>query len=300
MSRIIIGIHGMGNKPEAVQLRKWWKEAIREGFRGIGRLRYMRFELVYWASFLHHLPLKSNCTDTEDPYFLEEPFIKGLTHLENYSDRPLSRKLHDKINAQLENLFIEEDGTPHFSSLTDFIIKHFVKDLAAYYQSSWNSENSMRNIVCLNLARSIEKHRKKKILLIAHSMGSIIAWDVLTKYVPHIDINTFVTIGSPLGLPFVRSRILQYSGDDQKEPVSTKTPGNITGSWFNLADYKDRVAFHHDLRAVYLPNAHGIQVEDIMVQNNYISKGKTNHHKSYGYLGSPEMTKIVSNFYSGK
>jgi triacylglycerol esterase/lipase EstA (alpha/beta hydrolase family) len=58
------------------------------------------------------------------------------------------------------------------------------------------------------LAETLVKHRRKKILLIAHSMGSIIAWDVLTKMVPQIKIHTLVTIGSPLGNPVVRSRIL--------------------------------------------------------------------------------------------
>ena len=28
---VIIGIHGLGNKPSPPLLAKWWKEAIREG-----------------------------------------------------------------------------------------------------------------------------------------------------------------------------------------------------------------------------------------------------------------------------
>ena len=40
-------------------------------------------------------------------------------------------------------------------------------------------------------------------MLIAHSMGSIIGFDVLTFLATDIKINTFITIGSPLGLPVI-------------------------------------------------------------------------------------------------
>ncbi len=32
MKKVIIAIHGLGNKPSKKILQKWWKEAILEGF----------------------------------------------------------------------------------------------------------------------------------------------------------------------------------------------------------------------------------------------------------------------------
>ena len=61
--------------------------------------------------------------------------------------------------------------------------------------------------ICSQLANALKKHRRKKILLIGHSMGSIIAYDVLTQYATMVPVDTFVTIGSPLGIPVIKSKI---------------------------------------------------------------------------------------------
>ncbi len=58
MSKVIIGIHGLGNKPNRETLNDWWIEAINEGFKKAGRENLsIPFELVYWADLLHEYPL---------------------------------------------------------------------------------------------------------------------------------------------------------------------------------------------------------------------------------------------------
>ena len=38
MKKIIIGVHGLGNKPPADVLEKWWAASIQEGLAAIGEL----------------------------------------------------------------------------------------------------------------------------------------------------------------------------------------------------------------------------------------------------------------------
>ena len=71
MNRIIIGIHGMGNKPPRKQLQIWWRAAIREGLKGRGSFWFFKFKLVYWASIVHPVALNPACKDKEDPVFLK-------------------------------------------------------------------------------------------------------------------------------------------------------------------------------------------------------------------------------------
>ena len=53
MRKIIIGIHGLGNKPPEDLLKIWWKKAIREGLKAIGHPRYFfKFELDVFESIL--------------------------------------------------------------------------------------------------------------------------------------------------------------------------------------------------------------------------------------------------------
>ena len=294
MSKVIIGIHGLGNKPEQLQLEQWWKAAIKEGLEGRGIFRFLNFKMVYWASILHPEAFSTSITDKDNPLFLNEPYIRAnkeeLTR--NWEDK--NQKIRNRFNEHLEKIFIEEDGSLNFSRLTDFIIRHFLKDLDAYYKGD---ENQARDQICKKLADCLIKHRRKKILLIAHSMGSIITWDVLTRWVPQIKIHTLVTIGSPLGNPVVRSKML--SSYPKPRPV-LQTPDNIYKNWYNLSDYKDKVALNYNLNEDFLPNSHGVQPQDKLIWNNYQYNGERNPHKSYGYLRCPEMSNIISEFYSAR
>ena len=61
MSKVIIGIHGLGNKPPKPLLKKWWKASIDEGLQKAGKtdLKY-QFEMVYWADILHKKPFQTD------------------------------------------------------------------------------------------------------------------------------------------------------------------------------------------------------------------------------------------------
>lgn len=60
MAKVIIGIHGLGNKPPGQLLEKWWKMSMIEGLKLNGHnKRLPRFELVYWADVIHSSPRTS-------------------------------------------------------------------------------------------------------------------------------------------------------------------------------------------------------------------------------------------------
>jgi hypothetical protein len=302
MSKIIIGIHGMGNKPGEDQLSRWWVKAIREGLEGKGHFWFLKFKMVYWASVLNNEPLDSSCNNIKDSLYLAEPYIRAIKGKVPPMNSQIRKLIRNQINEQLDRIFLNDNGTLHFNQLTDFIIRHFVKDLDAYYEDSEDREGefSPKEQICSRLAEVLRKNRKKKILLISHSMGSIITWDVLTKYVPEIDIHTLVTIGSPLGIPVVRHYIMKDPMNDSKNVPLLATPENISKYWYNLADFRDRVALSYDLQNDFKPNSRNVQPQDKLVWNNYESEGKENHHKSYGYLRCPEMSEILTDFLRSK
>ena len=68
MKQVIIGIHGLGNKPPKYLLKKWWKDSIKEGFNKNGfKNELPEFELVYWADILNQKPL--NNWEKDNPLF---------------------------------------------------------------------------------------------------------------------------------------------------------------------------------------------------------------------------------------
>jgi alpha-beta hydrolase superfamily lysophospholipase len=154
-------------------------------------------------------------------------------------------------------------------------------------------------MICSELTNVLKKHRNEKIMLVAHSMGSIIAYDVLTLDASDVPIDTFVTIGSPLGLPIIKSRIVAERRQDPSQKGILKTPENIGSHWYNLADLRDKIAINYTLQDDFKENTQQIGPVDKIVTNDYTFEDQKNPHKSYGYLRTPEMAEIISGFING-
>lgn len=302
MSKVIIGIHGLGNKPPRKILKKWWKKSIREGLRGIGHPRFFfKFDLVYWANFLHPAPLNPKINDKKDPAYLEEPYLP-TQKFETKKPGKLRQKFLDYLEKQMDKIFLKDDLSINFSSVSDMIIHRFFTDLDSYYSQAYvtinGKERLVKAVIREQLAQTLRKHKNKEIMLIGHSMGSIIAFDVLTYTVPLIKINTFVTIGSPLGLPIIMSKIASEQKRQLVKKVKLSTPENVARNWFNLSDLSDRVAINYTLADDYDENSNHVRAIDKVVYNNYERNGKRNPHKIYGYLRTPEMAEIIHDFFN--
>ena len=87
MKKIIIGIHGLKNKPPRKILESWWKKSILEGFQnhGLPKLDF-QFELVYWADLEYSKSLDPKVTDPKDPLFIEHPYAHIHSHESSEKD----------------------------------------------------------------------------------------------------------------------------------------------------------------------------------------------------------------------
>ena len=301
MSEILIGIHGMGNKPPPKTLTRWWKAAIREGLQRIKKSKLaFNFEMVYWAHFLHPVPLKPRIKDKENPLYVKERYIRALKNAAEERPGEFRQKLADYVSKQLDNIFLNEDLTINYESIVDFIIRRYFKDLERYYQNFCvlpsKTDCRAQEAIRLEVALFLKKHRKKKIMLIAHSMGSIIAYEALTREASNVTIDTFVTIGAPLGLPIVKSRLFASRKPDLFPEAILKTPENIRSHWYNLADLRDKIAVNYTLQDDFIKNAGHIGPVDQIVTNDYVVGREKNPHKSFGYLRTSEMAEIISGF----
>jgi hypothetical protein len=297
MSKIIIGIHGLGNKPPFHILQDWWEMSIGDGLKNNNHpFPLFNFKLTYWANLIYPEPLDTQEKNPEHPLFLEDPYSPDGTIVKG-DPEPLQKRIRDYIEKQLDKLLLNEDLTINFSSISDFIIQHFFHDLDVYYSSNLNDQHRSnflaRESIREKLAVILRQHKNDEILLIAHSMGSIIAYDVLTQIAPEVTIDTFVTCGSPLGIPIIMSKIKMEQRDKDGQ---LSVPENISRRWYNLSDLGDRVAINYNLADDFQKNSKGITIIDKQVHNTYEYEGGKNPHKSYGYLRTPEMSEIIYAF----
>lgn len=285
---VIIGIHGLANKPKRTKLEKWWQDAILEGLQrneGRSAAGSIDFELVYWRPWNYPNPIPDG--ENDEPYFPDSGSGKFPLYEDDFWDtlRAEAGDLADTPIDWAKRLFKLE-------KLAQGLLKSKLPDLALYY-----ADEKKRDKLRKPFADTILKARdnQKRIMVIAHSMGSIVAYDVLRKLgrtEVGVSIDHFVTIGSPLGLPHVKFKIWEESD-------LVRTP-SVVRRWTNLSDRRDPVCFDTHLSGDFKPNDKGVEVQDDLVLNDYKNKkgkgAKANPHKSYGYLRTPELSKLIRSF----
>lgn len=300
--KIIIGVHGLGNKPSRRLLKKWWKNAIREGLKRIDQpRRFFKFELAYWAHYFYEKPQKPGVEDSDDPRYIRNPYVQAEPSADP-KQKPGWWKMRslNLLERLLDSVFLADRPVLNLDFISDFIIRTKFKDLDIYYNkvADGDGDTSVKEQVRDELARLLRKHRHRDILLIAHSMGSIVAYEVLTQHVPDVRIHTFVTLGSPLGLPVIMKKILDEQTRGGKTSRIASTPENIERAWYNFADLDDRVAVNYTLADDFVPNSRGVGPRDIQVHNDYQYRDQRNPHKSYGYLRASEVAEVIHTFLS--
>ncbi|WP_189745191.1 hypothetical protein [Streptomyces nojiriensis] len=96
-------------------------------------------------------------------------------------------------------------------------------------------------------------------VVVAHSLGSVVAYEALCASRHRHRVRAFVTVGSPLG---IRSLIF----DRLRPPPGTDGtgvwPGDDSLTWTNVADAADVVALEKDLRPAFGPRVRNIRTHN--------------------------------------
>jgi hypothetical protein len=304
MAKVIIGIHGLSNKPAKDVLEKWWSLSMKEGLKAIGKQQSIpKFEMAYWADLFYENPLDENIGDNNDPRYLDEPYrVSPKSLVSKVSSTRL--KVMDFIGEKINDLFLNPDFSLKYTYITDVIVDKYFHELGAYFKSANHGnekiDNDVRSIIAKRVTETIKKYEGYDIFLVCHSMGSIIAFDLLSFEIPNAKIKTLATIGSPLGMPNVKSQIAELQRKHGFSSVTMKTPPSVVKNWVNFSDAEDPVAFNYRLNDDFSENEFGVKPIDFLVFNNYINNGERNPHKSFGYLRAPEFASALAEFIESK
>ncbi|MBN2144661.1 MAG: hypothetical protein JW774_08570, partial [Candidatus Aureabacteria bacterium] len=243
MDTVIIGIHGLRNKPPKDLLADWWKKSIVEGFQAF-QLPVLEFdfEMAYWAHYLNSKPQDGSITDTKDPQFLEEPYEPG-TNFGPRDPNPFKKNISIGIHKQIFQLIAGKSAFMNIEAVSNIILHRMFVELDIYYHHDIPDEQGRsrpaKEILREELAGYLSRHAGKKILILAHSMGSIIAYDVLMHTVPDIPVQTLITFGAPLGFPVITTKIKHELNLDPKSDDLLPTPPSLKGKWLNFSDLDD-------------------------------------------------------------
>ena len=178
--------------------------------------------------------------------------------------------------------------------LPDPAVKATIQETARYFSNAGNIGQQVRELLKAPLREMFA--RDERVLVIGHSMGSVIAYDSLWE-LTHIENNPgrvelFLTIGSPLGMRFTQQRL-----QGTHEIGSRRYPHNIR-HWINIASQGDLTALDPTLRDDYQGMLELGVIDSITDHNggifNYFRNDRgLNVHRSYGYLVNPRMGEVI-------
>ena len=305
MAHKIVVIHGLSNKPDKQTLAGWYDAAIQEGLAKNSGVRDAEFDLVmcYWADLLYKYPQHHDHDFHFDSLYNNQPYVEArLGVLRAYKEGWLdaARAVVSEAGGALADTV---RGYVGLDAMVGWLLERTMRDLAFYYDRDRRilgrdgRSAEARRVLMDELTNTLLPLKGERLMLIAHSMGSIISYDVLRDLGRRdraFPVHHYVTIGSPLGMPHVKANIHRERSYTR---VPVRTPTIVTERWVNYADRSDPVAIDTHLGDDFGPNDAGIRVEDDLVLNDYVSPvGEKSAHKSYGYLRTPELSNHIREF----
>lgn len=305
MTTVIVGVPGLANKPDKDILADWWEKSIREGLAKNCGLQDADFEfqMVYWADLLYKYPQHQDVALNFDSLYNGQPYTQAPPGPLKRHTQGRRRRVRSILFGFAESAFEAFRHRFHLNLRDDWVLGNIklLRDLDFYYDEDRRIHDrdgqprQARRVLMDELQITLLRLEGRRIFVIAHSTGSIIAYDVL-RDIGREDIAfavaDFVTIGSPLGLPTVKANIHRERESYARVPV--RTPTIVTDRWVNYADPDDPITIDSRLRDDYRPNDRGIRVQDVPIFNSYLTpEGERKPHKSYGYLRTPELSAHI-------
>jgi hypothetical protein len=312
MTKRIILVHGRGFKPERVLFEETWIEAVSHGLaRDRGAGARSRFDSCARNFVYYGEASNAFLSDPDGPYdrnddladrrrclealqqFEAQEFLEARGR-ENYHGLPsqssLAARLVDLVAAPAAWL-----------GLGAHAIGYRAPDLREY----WNPDSEFGSRVRWKLTEILESALRAgdDILLVTHSLGSLIAYDNLWKLSRYAEyrelfeaghkVTRWITLGCPLGNPTVQKNLKGHRASDAR-----RYPTNIR-EWINVAAEGDYIAHDQgvgdDFRGML---EYGLieSIDDQRIFNLAVRHGRSNAHHGVGYLIHPTVIGAIADW----
>ena len=290
----IIYVPGKNPKPDAALHRELVWRTLVEGVRradsavaGTLQASYSRFHLVNW----NHLYYHKHKDVTSDI-----PWIDALINKHGPTEQDM-RDAHS-WNIWLSRFLLTlGDDIPLLIRLLPEEVRSTANEISRYFNDTDNVASKIRDLLKQTLRTMLEK--QDDVLLIGHSLGSVIAYDTLWELSHQEGVKgkvDFLTLGSPMGMNYIHRRLLGMNGHQKKSYPE------LIRRWVNLSAEGDVTALNQHINETFQPMLELGLVESVEdhchgIYNYFRSDEGLNCHRSYGYLVSPAVGSIIADWW---
>lgn len=275
----VLGIHGIGNLQAGLSpcdaatsiARRWADSMSVHGLQAT--------ESVTVAYYSHILVPESFHASAD--ILLESPQVSSLLYpwvaQLGYPDEPISGRTAQPIR-QMCSWISAKFGLDNM--LVRRFVALFLKEVHRYFHDERAAR--VRQAVRDRVADEIRQQRPT--VVIAHSLGSAVGYEALWQH-QDLEVDTLITLGSPLGMPHVVFDRLEPAPRDARGAK----PPNVT-KWLNVADHGDLVALPTCLSGRFS----GLDTD---VET---SIGAFDFHRVASYLRSPLVGEMLATSLTGR
>ncbi|HUW00504.1 MAG TPA: hypothetical protein VMV88_10140 [Gallionella sp.] len=289
-----IYVPGKNPKPEPELHRALLWRALVEGVRRADgaaadsiRAGYPQFHLVSWNSLYYH---------AYKDVTLDIPWIDALINKHGPTQQDIS-------DARSWNIWLSRfmlslaDHIPLLIRMLPEAVRGTAREIERYFSNTDGIGSEIRGLLANTLRPMLEQ--QDDVLLIGHSLGSVIAYDTLWELSHREGVKgkvEFLTLGSPLGLHYIQRRLLGMNGE-----AEISYP-ELIGRWVNLSAEGDVTALNQKLKDSFYPMLELGLVESIEdhchgIYNFFRSDAGLNCHRSYGYLVNPAVGSSIADWW---
>jgi len=303
----IIFIHGRLMKPSEEDLRALWFDAVSHGLRrDFGKAALEKFAAIE-KSFVYYGDLSNEILSEASGKVIPvntDSRLASLEKLKNYRKSDFNKVNYNRL-AKLG--FVKEALADLFSGVLSVVragtplISAMAPDMVDY----WDQEGFFGKEVHARLTDVLKEafDNDKEIMLVAHSLGTVICYDNLWHFT-HGDeyrhdygarkkVDLFVTLGSPLGDENAKQNLRGKEGRG-----SLRYPHNIR-RWINFSAEDDYVShdrvLNDDFHAMYQDGLLEEPIIDIHpLYNLTVHEDVPTPHSAMGYLMHPKFIDLLS------
>lgn len=280
----LILVHGRSQQgKDPVQLQQQWVSSLNEGLNraNVELPRNIEISFPFYGDRLDELlkelnaPLISDVTlrgadqDSAEANFRGELLYEiakdaGVTDADIQSHFKGAPQEKGPQNWEwVQSILKALDRTP----LGEVAIDAFTRDVYVYLTNK-SVRKAIDGIVSASLSDG-------PCVVVGHSLGSVVAYNVLRNTSPTIGVRKYVTVGSPLGLKAIK-RLLD-------SPLAMPS---CVQSWFNAMDERDVVALHP-------LDSDNFNINPSIENKTDVDNHTDNRHGIAGYLDDATVAKRI-------